>query len=594
MNPTSRDVHIPSAMGQPKRVQKPWTVTSVPPSLKNFSDAEKARFVEVANSVLRETQDEAKAIQAGLHAVNLLRQTGKSWLAKNHTYKGAMVALFLPEKAAKQLALPDGLGPSELHVTLVYLGEANQIKDPTALMRQVERFASSHSPLRLKIGGVGQFNEENSEGKRPFYASVDSSDLPGFRQALVEALQVEPDTEHGFTPHVTLKYVPKGNSINTSLPELEFRIDTLSLCLGGVRWDYPLGGSSLAKIRHSKSTCMLCKNRPPTRDILWNGGKARAWLCDNCFGKWAGQNGDSIVRMAYIGGGVAPARHRKVRQSPRGAKKVNKDTILKVNGQPVTLGKMAHTYLIVMKQESEREKLKATQQARAKRYGIAARDDGALTIPARFERLGAKEADFADPVNYKFPVWLTESPDSISPEKLGMVRNAPARFGQFASNYDTKSRGVVQARIDQALKRFKVGEFRETEKGLVVKEWEATIVAKAQDKQLAYGLILRPNVPDAQGDIYNEEEVEKAAHWYAAHSLGKADWLHEEELPRGDAVLVESFVAPIAFDWNGFEVKRGDWLGTMWVRNKEKWEAVKKGEIQAFSIKGQGKRMALG
>ncbi len=210
-------------------------------------------------------------------------------------------------------------------------------------------------------------------------------------------------------------------------------------------------GKKVAKIRHSKSTCMVCKNKPPTRDILWNHGKSRAWLCDGCFNKWNGEHGASVVRMAYISGGTAPARHRKVKQSPKVTKEGEK----------------------------------------------------------------------------------------------------------------------------------------------VVKEWEAIIIAKAQDKQLAYGLILRPNVADSQGDTYDDEEVEKAAHWYAANSLGKADWLHEAELPRGEAVLVESFVAPTSFDWNGFEVRKGDWLGAMWIRDKEKWEAVKKGEIQAFSIKGQGRRMAL-
>ncbi len=494
MNPTSRDVHIPSAMGsQPKRnpstklrtspVRKPWSVDNVPPSLKNFTDEEKARFAEVANKVLVQTKDEKRAIAAGLHAVNLMRQkkgAGKSWLAKNHSYKGAMVALFLPDAASKRLAVPDGLEPSELHVTLVYLGEANQIMDPTALMRHVEQFASTQPTLKLKVGGVGQFNQENGEGKRPFYASVDSPDLPGFRQALVESLKVEPDTEHGFTPHVTLKYVPKGVGVNRLVPELEFTVDALSLCLGGVRWDYPLN-RMISKARHSKSTCMLCKDRPPTRDILWNHGKSRAWLCDGCFNKWNGEHGASVIRMAYIGGGVAPARHRKVRQSP----KISKDITLKVNGETVTLNDLAQSWL------------------------------------------------------------LNQKPDP--PPK------------------DT-----------------------------ITKEWQATIIAKAQDKQLAYGLILRPDVPDSQGDIYNDEEVEKAAHWYAAHSLGKADWLHETELPRGEAVLVESFVSPVGFDWNGFEVKKGDWLGAMWIRDKEKWEAVKKGEIQAFSIKGQGRRMAIG
>ncbi len=56
MNPTPRDIHIPGIMGnQPKRkpVQKPWSVDNVPPSLKNFTDPEKATFARVANKVLR-------------------------------------------------------------------------------------------------------------------------------------------------------------------------------------------------------------------------------------------------------------------------------------------------------------------------------------------------------------------------------------------------------------------------------------------------------------------------------------------------------------------------------------------------------------
>ena len=49
MNPTSRDVHIPSAIGNDRKrqtVSKPWSVSNIPPSLKNFSDPEKAKFAD--------------------------------------------------------------------------------------------------------------------------------------------------------------------------------------------------------------------------------------------------------------------------------------------------------------------------------------------------------------------------------------------------------------------------------------------------------------------------------------------------------------------------------------------------------------------
>ena len=112
-----------------------------------------------------------------------------------------------------------------------------------------------------------------------------------------------------------------------------------------------------------------------------------------------------------------------------------------------------------------RERLRAAQQARANRFGIQALTGGALTIPARFARLGAKDADFADPVNYKYPVWLTK-PDreALTPAQLGQVRNAPVRFSQFKNNYNPQSRAKVQARITRALRKFKIGEFAKADR----------------------------------------------------------------------------------------------------------------------------------
>lgn len=118
------------------------------------------------------------------------------------------------------------------------------------------------------------------------------------------------------------------------------------------------------------------------------------------------------------------------------------------------------------------------------------------------------------------------------------------------------------------------------------------IVEKAEDKQLVWGVILRPNVADADGDIYSPEEVEAAAHRYMEKTGGTADWLHQVELDKSEAVMVESFIAPVSFTWpnSGFEVLAGDWIGAMHIINPNMWAAVKSGRISAFSINGYGRR----
>lgn len=61
----------------------PWSKDKTLPSLKNKSDEIKALFAGVANKVLSETQDEEKAIQAGLSAVS--KKEGKVRVKKSTT-----------------------------------------------------------------------------------------------------------------------------------------------------------------------------------------------------------------------------------------------------------------------------------------------------------------------------------------------------------------------------------------------------------------------------------------------------------------------------------------------------------------------------
>lgn len=57
----------------------PWTKDSVPPSAKNLTDKQKEIFVAVANSVLKDTGDEGRAIASGLSAAKKEKDMKKSF-----------------------------------------------------------------------------------------------------------------------------------------------------------------------------------------------------------------------------------------------------------------------------------------------------------------------------------------------------------------------------------------------------------------------------------------------------------------------------------------------------------------------------------
>jgi len=109
------------------------------------------------------------------------------------------------------------------------------------------------------------------------------------------------------------------------------------------------------------------------------------------------------------------------------------------------------------------EEEKKAQQARSKKYGIKVLSGNLtnVTIPKKYADMGAKVGDFADPVNLKYPVWLTRSLKSLTDAQLKQVRNAPARWAQHKDKYDAAGAKKVEARIEKALKKFKVGDYAE-------------------------------------------------------------------------------------------------------------------------------------
>lgn len=115
------------------------------------------------------------------------------------------------------------------------------------------------------------------------------------------------------------------------------------------------------------------------------------------------------------------------------------------------------------------------------------------------------------------------------------------------------------------------------------------IVKTDTDRHFVTGIVYEPMTEDAHGNFMTEEEITKAAYWFAKNGDG-VDLQHSfETIEKSSVSVVESWVAKADFECGGETVKKGTWLMTVEVTDDEIWDAVQKGEITGFSMGGVGK-----
>ena len=131
-------------------------------------------------------------------------------------------------------------------------------------------------------------------------------------------------------------------------------------------------------------------------------------------------------------------------------------------------------------------------------------------------------------------------------------------------------------------------------------DWDTDVVFKAfnDEKKIAYGYALVPNIKDKQEDIAKDDQVEKAAHNFM-EVLSKNEQKgqgvgHEHETFTDIGFAVESVIdrdGSIAKSFNVPDVDihpGGWWIG---IKMTDKyWAMAKSGEITGFSIGGSAKR----
>ena len=161
-------------------------------------------------------------------------------------HDGAMVAVFIPDKVAKQLRkIADGLGlpkdarqelAENMHVTLAFLPDTDQAKEESArVLGCIQSTALGYAPLKGNVQGYGVFN--GKDGEHVLFATLDIPDLPFIRTEICNALDkagIAYAKDHGFVPHITLAYFPDDWELPAgfSVPDIDCEIDGITFALG--------------------------------------------------------------------------------------------------------------------------------------------------------------------------------------------------------------------------------------------------------------------------------------------------------------------------------------------------------------------------
>lgn len=102
-----------------------------------------------------------------------------------------------------------------------------------------------------------------------------------------------------------------------------------------------------------------------------------------------------------------------------------------------------------------------------------------------------------------------------------------------------------------------------------------------EEKREFTAVVLRPDVPDLHGDIYDADVVKDAAHNYLTFCR-KSNLQHLVHTEK--ASVVESHIAPADYQLGNGEVKKGDWVMTMKIHDDELWQMCKDGTFTGFSV----------
>ena len=116
---------------------------------------------------------------------------------------------------------------------------------------------------------------------------------------------------------------------------------------------------------------------------------------------------------------------------------------------------------------------------------------------------------------------------------------------------------------------------------------------KQDEERFVLGVVLVPDEVDSQGDIYDEDTVRKAAHYFMEETQGLGLMHRGGALGRERVRVLESYICPADTYIEGQFVRKGTWLLAARVLDEQLWQAVKEGRLTGWSIEGYALAMDL-
>lgn len=255
------------------------------------------------------------------------------------------------------------------------------------------------------------------------------------------------------------------------------------------------------------------------------------------------------------------------------------------------------------------EEKRAAQAARAKKWGIEALEGKGerLSFPADGP---TTEEEYADPVNLKYMV-NTEA----------TAANARVRFKQNADVYEQeKSKAIIHERIIRAELKFGINpsfdpddaldallpqdlqdELSKAAPSAVTKRGEL-LVRKAEDGEdpekvvRMFGIVMKPDVPDIEGDVTSAEEIRNANDLFM-REFGTLGFMHKKDV--SDKVrIIQNVIAPVDFDFplpdgETKKVAEGTWYQELFTDDPELVKRVRTKKLNGLSIGGFARRVPV-
>lgn len=113
--------------------------------------------------------------------------------------------------------------------------------------------------------------------------------------------------------------------------------------------------------------------------------------------------------------------------------------------------------------------------------------------------------------------------------------------------------------------------------------------AKSEEKQIVWGAVYSPGVPDTHGDYMTAEDIEEMAYDFMKDgNLGAIDVMHDNKTY--DCYVVESFIVQEGVGDAVWPII-GTWVVAVKIPSPELWSRVKEGKLNGFSMEVLARRV---